>query len=206
MRRIDSCITQLKAHGPSRTCNESKEEEVKKKVAPRTLPVTLVSKEPSSSSQAPPGADEARSHPLNDEADGCRANEVEGCRANEGIPPLSKDGRRCSPTGRGEGASPTSPGAKEGRRCSPPTRVLIGQGERSVGERESWRNGGGDPALGKAARAFGEREPCRSDDGVDAPPSWSSLFTDPIPPGRFTTGQGCRRAWPSGGDQGCRRA
>ena len=26
-RRIDSCITQLKAQGPSRTCNESKEEE-----------------------------------------------------------------------------------------------------------------------------------------------------------------------------------
>jgi len=25
--RIDSCITQLKAQGPSRTCNESKEEE-----------------------------------------------------------------------------------------------------------------------------------------------------------------------------------
>ena len=27
MRRIDSCITQLKAQGPSRTCTESKEEE-----------------------------------------------------------------------------------------------------------------------------------------------------------------------------------
>jgi len=27
--RIDSCITQLKAQGPSRTCNESKEEEKK---------------------------------------------------------------------------------------------------------------------------------------------------------------------------------
>jgi len=26
-RLIDSCITQLKAQGPSRTCNESKEEE-----------------------------------------------------------------------------------------------------------------------------------------------------------------------------------
>ena len=26
-RRIDFCITQLKAQGPSRTCNESKEEE-----------------------------------------------------------------------------------------------------------------------------------------------------------------------------------
>ena len=26
LRRIDSCITQLKAQGPSRTCNESKEE------------------------------------------------------------------------------------------------------------------------------------------------------------------------------------
>ena len=26
-RRIDSCITQIKAQGPSRTCNESKEEE-----------------------------------------------------------------------------------------------------------------------------------------------------------------------------------
>ena len=27
VRRIDSCITQLQAQGPSRTCNESKEEE-----------------------------------------------------------------------------------------------------------------------------------------------------------------------------------
>ena len=27
LRRIDSCIAQLKAQGPSRTCNESKEEE-----------------------------------------------------------------------------------------------------------------------------------------------------------------------------------
>ena len=27
LRIIDSCITQLKARGPSRTCNESKEEE-----------------------------------------------------------------------------------------------------------------------------------------------------------------------------------
>ena len=27
LRPIDSCITQLKAQGPSRTCNESKEEE-----------------------------------------------------------------------------------------------------------------------------------------------------------------------------------
>ena len=26
LRRVDSCITQLKAQGPSRTCNESKEE------------------------------------------------------------------------------------------------------------------------------------------------------------------------------------
>jgi len=28
LRLIDSCITQLKAQGPSRTCNESKEKEV----------------------------------------------------------------------------------------------------------------------------------------------------------------------------------
>ena len=27
LRLIDSCITQLKAQGPARTCNESKEEE-----------------------------------------------------------------------------------------------------------------------------------------------------------------------------------
>jgi len=33
LRRIDSCITQLKAQGPSRTCNESKEEEKKKNLA-----------------------------------------------------------------------------------------------------------------------------------------------------------------------------
>ena len=32
LRLIDSCITQLKAQGPSRTCNESKEEEKKKKL------------------------------------------------------------------------------------------------------------------------------------------------------------------------------
>jgi len=29
LRLIDSCITQLKAQGPARTCNESKEEEKK---------------------------------------------------------------------------------------------------------------------------------------------------------------------------------
>jgi len=29
LRLIDSCITQLEAQGPSRTCNESKEEEEK---------------------------------------------------------------------------------------------------------------------------------------------------------------------------------
>ena len=28
LRLIDSCITQLKAQGPSRTCNESKEEDL----------------------------------------------------------------------------------------------------------------------------------------------------------------------------------
>ena len=33
MRLIDSCITQLQAQGPSRTCNESNEEE-KKKISP----------------------------------------------------------------------------------------------------------------------------------------------------------------------------
>ena len=32
LRLIDSCITQLKAQGPSRTCNESKEEEEDKTV------------------------------------------------------------------------------------------------------------------------------------------------------------------------------
>ena len=30
LRLIDSCVTQRKAQGPSRTCNESKEEEEKK--------------------------------------------------------------------------------------------------------------------------------------------------------------------------------
>jgi len=35
LRLIDFCITQLKAQGPSRTCNESKEEE-KKPVRVRT--------------------------------------------------------------------------------------------------------------------------------------------------------------------------
>ena len=31
LRPIDSCITKLKAQGPSRTCNESKEEEEEEK-------------------------------------------------------------------------------------------------------------------------------------------------------------------------------
>ena len=30
LRRIDSCITQIEAHGPCRTCNQSKKEEKKK--------------------------------------------------------------------------------------------------------------------------------------------------------------------------------
>ena len=32
LRLIDSCTTQLKAQGPSRTCNESKEEEAEEEV------------------------------------------------------------------------------------------------------------------------------------------------------------------------------
>ena len=36
--RIDSCITQLKAQGPSRTCNESKEEEEKEDSLGSTMP------------------------------------------------------------------------------------------------------------------------------------------------------------------------
>jgi len=32
LRRINSCITQLKAQGPSRTCNESKEEEEEERI------------------------------------------------------------------------------------------------------------------------------------------------------------------------------
>ena len=32
LRRIDSCITQLKAQGPSRTCNESKEEDRRRRL------------------------------------------------------------------------------------------------------------------------------------------------------------------------------
>jgi len=35
LRLIDSCITQLKAQGPSRTCNESKEEEEDRRDNPR---------------------------------------------------------------------------------------------------------------------------------------------------------------------------
>ena len=34
LRLIDSCITQLKAQGPSRTCNESKEEEKEEHLHP----------------------------------------------------------------------------------------------------------------------------------------------------------------------------
>ena len=43
LRLIDSCITQLKAQGPSRTCNESKEEEEevwKSRVPHSHVPVT----------------------------------------------------------------------------------------------------------------------------------------------------------------------
>ena len=39
LRLIDSCITQLKAQGPSRTCNESKEEEEEEAVASNTRSV-----------------------------------------------------------------------------------------------------------------------------------------------------------------------
>jgi len=39
LRLIDSCITQIKAQGPSRTCNESKEkEEASRKALAETLP------------------------------------------------------------------------------------------------------------------------------------------------------------------------
>ena len=37
LRLIDSCITRLKAQGPSRTCNESEEEEKKRRTNPGTL-------------------------------------------------------------------------------------------------------------------------------------------------------------------------
>jgi len=40
LRLIDSCITQIKAHGPSRTCNESKEEEEVSQRQPRHAHVT----------------------------------------------------------------------------------------------------------------------------------------------------------------------
>jgi len=38
LRLIDSCITQLEAQGPSRTCNESKEEEKEVRVEDQALP------------------------------------------------------------------------------------------------------------------------------------------------------------------------
>ena len=44
LRLIDSCITQLKAQGPSRTCNESKEEEKKKPAERDSGPRESVSK------------------------------------------------------------------------------------------------------------------------------------------------------------------
>ena len=37
LRRIDSCITHLKAQGPSRTCNESEEEEEEDHRVPHEL-------------------------------------------------------------------------------------------------------------------------------------------------------------------------
>jgi len=37
LRLVDSCITQLKAQGPSRTCNESKEEEEPRNPETRNL-------------------------------------------------------------------------------------------------------------------------------------------------------------------------
>ena len=36
LRLIDSCITQLKAQGPSRTCNESKEKDLQRRTFPRS--------------------------------------------------------------------------------------------------------------------------------------------------------------------------
>ena len=38
VRLIDSCITQLKAHGPSRACNESEEEEKKQTLFQNSTP------------------------------------------------------------------------------------------------------------------------------------------------------------------------
>ena len=50
LRLIDSCITQLKAQGPSRTCNESKEEEEEHSLdsglATRELPRELCTNPP----------------------------------------------------------------------------------------------------------------------------------------------------------------
>ena len=43
LRLIDSCITQRKAHGPSRTCNESKEEEEAAPMEPNVSPPRRVS-------------------------------------------------------------------------------------------------------------------------------------------------------------------
>ena len=42
LRLIDSCITQLKAKGPSRTCNESKEEVSSRPSLPISTSVYLV--------------------------------------------------------------------------------------------------------------------------------------------------------------------
>jgi len=58
--RIDSCITQLKAQGPSRTCNESKEEE--EKDPPRLL------------TETPSTASEPRGNNLKGFTDLCREN------------------------------------------------------------------------------------------------------------------------------------
>ena len=38
---IDSCITQLKAQGPSRTCNESKAEEEEEELVPKSINCSL---------------------------------------------------------------------------------------------------------------------------------------------------------------------
>ena len=44
LRLIDSCITQLKAQGPSRTCNESKEEEGEARCGASAAPRSSVSR------------------------------------------------------------------------------------------------------------------------------------------------------------------
>jgi len=62
VRLVDSCITNLKAQGPSRTCNESKEEDVDL-VKPSTLAIVCLFSWPKDATTAVHGYLESQNTP-----------------------------------------------------------------------------------------------------------------------------------------------